>query len=617
MKIPYGISDFSQIREGGFLYADKTTFLPVLEDHYRHMVFLRPRRFGKSTLVSMMEHYYDLGRRDRFDELFRGLWVHEHPTAERGSYLVLTSDFSSVSTDGGEETLRRTFLESVRSCVRSLVLRYRERVPSLGDLYASLGDFKDADALIGAVFGAVTATPHKLYVLIDEYDHFANRLLSAGNEALYETIVKKTGFVRTFYAALKSGTRSVVARTFVTGVTPIMLDDLSSGFNIATHASLDVGLVNLAGFVREEVERTLDRFLVAYPALAEVPALGDRKALLRVLTEHYDGYRFSPKASERIFNADMVLYFLSQLVRSGDFPDNMLDVNVRTAYEHLHRIGALTGAELAERRALLQTILSEGHIQSWLVEQFGVQSLGSRAQFLSLLYFLGMLTLRAGPPDTDGYDLEIPNRVIRELQWKHLSLMLEEEAIVKMDLGTLGFALSAMAKHGDIAPFLELFHEKVLKAFSNRDLRGLDEKTVKLLLMTYASLGQVFYPLSEKEFAQGYGDLFLSAPPNRMGARYSWLLELKYLKAGAKTAQIEAAFREAEAQVARYANDPVLLPMLLGNRELQAGMLVFVGANKALFRPWPAPAGPAARASGAAKPKATSKRRARSTTTKR
>src|SRR5215468_5979746 len=151
MKIPYGMSNFGQIRGEGFFYADKTPFLPVLEAGYRHVVFLRPRRFGKSTLLSMLEHYYDLGRRDRFDALFGGLWVHESPTAERGRYLVLTLDFSSVATDRGQEALRRTFVDSVRIRVEVFLARHRDHVPAFGDLYAHLGDFKDAESLIGAV----------------------------------------------------------------------------------------------------------------------------------------------------------------------------------------------------------------------------------------------------------------------------------------------------------------------------------------------------------------------------------------------------------------------------------------------------------------------------------
>ena len=586
MKIPYGICNFELIREEGYFYADKTPFIPELEAHHRSVLFLRPRRFGKSTLVSMLAHYYDLGRKGRFDALFGGLWIHQRPTAEQGRYLVLTLDFSGVSTDTGQEVLRRSFVENVRNRARTFLLRYRDLVPALDPIYASLDQIQDAESIIDAVFSAVAATPHTIYVLIDEYDHFANRLLAAGSEDLYKAIVEKTGFVRTFYAALKTGTAGPVRRIFITGVSPLMLDDLSSGFNITSQASMSRRLHAFAGFTRAETERAVDELLAARPKLAGLPGFGDRPALLDVLEKHYNGYRFSEDAEERVFNSDMVLYFLREIGDLEQYPRSMLDPNVRTEYVHLRRIGALSGAGLGERRALLQSILSDGRIRSEIVERFGVRLLPTREAFLSLLYFLGMLTLGTSPRSGMGYDLEIPNRVIRELQWEHLSLMLREDAGVVIDVSALQAALTMMAERGEIDDFLTLFHTQVIQAFSNRDTRGLDEKTIKLLLMTYASLGRAFFPLSEKEFAQGYGDLFLGAAPDVAGARYSWLLELKYLKTGARPAQVEAAFAEAEAQVARYASDRDLLPILLGDRELKAGALVFVGAKKVLFRAW-------------------------------
>jgi hypothetical protein len=225
------------------------------------------------------------------------------------------------------------------------------------------------------------------------------------------------------------------------------------------------------------------------------------------------------------------------------------------------------------------------------VPQFGVKSLPPRAPFVSLLYCLGMLTLKEGPRGAAGYDLEIPNRVIRTLQWEHLASMMEQQGDVALHVDPLNAALEAMAVQGDIAPFLEVFHSQVLKSFGVKDTRRLDEKTIKLLFMMYVSLGRVFHPLSEKEFAQGYCDLFLGASKSVVHARYSWLLEFKYLHAGAKPKEVEAAFAEAERQVDRYASDEALLPLLLDLRELKAGMLVFVGTKKVLFRPWPPKSG--------------------------
>ncbi len=621
MKIPYGMSDFGQLRSEGYFYADKTPFLPILEGAeagYRNLLFLRPRRFGKSTLVSMLAYYYDIDRQDRFDALFQGLWIHEHPTPERNRYLVMHLDFSKLTTGGSGDALREGFCEAVKSSLRTFLLRYSARIPQLAVLYDRLDGYHDATALISNVLGILASTEYKLYVLIDEYDNFANQLLSDGAESLYEdTISNRSGFVRGFFAALKAGTGTgLIARMFITGVTPLMLGDMSSGFNIATNVSQAVDLNTLAGFTRADVERAVEEFLAARPALAKLPGISSRTELFDVLVQYYNGYRFTPQATERVFNSDMVLYFLAQVHTGRQYPRDMLDMNVRTDYRHLRRIGKLGGTGASARRDLFETILTEGHIESDLVPQFGVKNLPSRGPFLSLVYYLGMLTLSDAPPAAEGYDLEIPNRVIRELQWEHLAQMLEDQGEVAIQIDELRAAVGAMAVQGDIQPFLSVFHTQVIQAFGLKDLRGLDEKTIKLLFMMYVSLGRVFHPLSEKEFAQGYCDLFLGPSASAPYARFSWLLEFKYLPTGAKTTHIDAAFAQAQAQVERYASDTALLPLVKGDRELKAGMLVFLGAKKILFRPWPPEPGPALRtgkerSKPSAKPEAAKKPAAR------
>jgi len=267
MKIPYGVSNFAELRMEGYFYVDKTPLLPVLEGlGPRYLVFHRPRRMGKSLFVSLLEHYYDLGRAEQFDAIFRGLWIHDHPTPEKHRYLVLPLDFSQVGVDGEGGMLQKTFFEVVRGRVQRLLVRYRDRIASLARLHDELDRFDDATALMAALLDSVADTGHKLYVLIDEYDNFANRLLGAGAHEAYEALVTRTGFVRTFYATLKAGTASgAVGRMFITGVAPLLLDDLSSGFNIATHASDDPSLHAQAGFTRADVDRSVDELLAARP----------------------------------------------------------------------------------------------------------------------------------------------------------------------------------------------------------------------------------------------------------------------------------------------------------------------------------------------------------------
>jgi hypothetical protein len=592
VKIPYGMSNFATLRSEGYFYVDKTRFLPHIESAdtgIRHAIFLRPRRMGKSLLLSMMEHYYDVGWADQFDALFEGLWIHEQPTPERGRYLVLTLDFSVVAADGGEAALRRTFLEAVRIPVQGLVLRHGDRVPALARLEDRLDNFQDAESLIAAVLNVVRASGHRLYLLIDEYDTFANGLLAAGQDDLYSQVVDRSGFIRTFYRALKVGTQTgAVGRIFITGVTPILLDDLASGFNIVSHVSQNRELNTLLGFTRADVERAVDELLAATPEIAKDPALRDREGLLRVLEEHYNGYRFSPEAEERVFNSDMVLYFLKLLRTRRHWADEMLDPNVRVHYAQLQRLGMLSGAGAQGRREVLSTIVADGRIRSKLVAQFGVKSISSREQFVSLLYSIGMLTLSAEQEDPSLLWFEIPNRVIRELTWSHLATMLSEQEGVGFDTLEVDDALRRMAIDGEIAPFLDVFHTRVVKAIGLKDLRNLSEKAIKLMLLAFLSLSRVFHPLSEKEFAQGYCDMFLGVSRLASVARFGWMLELKYLPSGAPPEAIEAAFTEAEGQLARYSSDPHLVPLLTQGRGLKAASLVFTGAQAVHWRLFPA-----------------------------
>ena len=458
MRIPYGMSSFADIRRGEYFYADKTPFIPQLESAeagYRYLICLRPRRFGKSTLLSMLEHYYDAEKQDQYGALFGGLWIHEHPTPERGQYLVLSLDFSPVSTSGGPELLYRTFFEVVRSSVEALLIRYRTRIPDLARLDDRLTTYQDPDALVLALLRLVGALGHKIYLIIDEYDHFANRLLADGDHELYESIVRGTGFVRSFYATLKAGTGTgALARMFVTGVSPIMLDDLSSGFNIIAHISQQDRFNAIAGLTRPEVERAVDGFLRDKPHLTADQRLVNRAALLTSMEQHYNGYRFSRLATERMFNSDLVLYFFRQLENTGRFPEQMLDINVRTDYGRLQRIASLSGAAGAETRVLLESILIDGQVTSPLVEQFGSRNMHARAQLVSLFYYMGMLTFAPESSDSGDPVLVIPNRVIRELQWEYLAFALKDQENIWIDTQDLSKALTAMAVKGDIEPLL-------------------------------------------------------------------------------------------------------------------------------------------------------------------
>jgi len=586
VKFFYGDANFASIRTGGGFYVDKTPFLPLLEDPEvggKNLIFLRPRRFGKSLLLSMLRHYYDISAADQYDELFRGLWVHEHPTPEKNKHVVLQLNFSTVNPSPNEAELRANVLTSVRSGFSAMAGRYRGRYPELDEFFDEMRKIEDPAALVEDALGIFAGLNDKLYILIDEYDSFANALLSADQKELYEKVTDKMGFVRAFFRTLKAGGDSgAIARVFITGGTPILLDDLVSGFNVVRNISNHPRYNAMAGFTRADVERAVDGVLRDRPDLAGT--VGDRDALLDMLERYYNGYRFSVKAKERMFNSTLVLYFLRELVDLGEFPAKMLDVNARTDYQKLHGLWASAGPAVDERRAVLEQLFSEGQVWSPLVDSFGVRSSTTSAEFVSLMYYTGMLTLAPVPADADTYLFESPNRVIRELAWEHYTKLLEDQEGVILTGRRIALSLLEMTKKGIIEPLLVELRKYVLPVLSNRDLRKHDEKAMKMLLIGLIVTTGLLHVLSEKEFAQGYNDLFLGPAEGVTRAKYAWMIELKYLATGASESEQQAALAQAEEQLRRYASDKQLVPMLTRGLQLKTGTLLFVGGKDVEWR---------------------------------
>ena len=413
MKIPYGMSNFAEMRRSGYYYADKTGFIPTLESEElgnRYLIYLRPRRFGKSLFISTLEHYYDLSQAPHFDALFGGLAIHRHPTPLKNRLLVLTLDFSPVTTDRGLEHLNASFVQVTREQVRRVAQRYTALIPTLKGLLERLDDIQDASGMLSALFTALDETGHQLYVLIDEYDSFANELIARGDMGTYEEAVSATGFVKAFFKAIKAGTRSgAVARLFVTGVSPIMLDDMASGFNIASQLTHSPRFDTLSGLTRLEVELAVDQFL------ALTPELGSRSGLLEELERYYNGYRFTQDTSERVFNPDMVLYYLRELRDRRRPPTQILDLNIRVDYTKLRRMASPPGGSQDWHMEYLEDLLTGGMVTGALVDRFGARAIYDQQHFLSLLYFMGMVThagLVEGKPA-----FRIPNLVIRSLHW--------------------------------------------------------------------------------------------------------------------------------------------------------------------------------------------------------
>jgi hypothetical protein len=582
MRLPYGKSNFPDLRRGGYVYADKTGFIPRLEDaekgrHY--LVFLRPRRMGKTLLLSMLEHYYDILSAPRFDEIFGGLAIAAAPTEERGRYAVLRLELTGLTTDEGIEKLRAGFHDRLHNKIHAFLDRYRELLPEVVAAFDAGRSSMDAPAsLMDRFLQAMRRSPYPLYVLIDEYDNFTNDLIARGDHETYRAVLHASGFVREFYKVIKEGTATgVVGRIFMTGVSPVTLDDLTSGFNITSNVSLDADLNTLCGFNAEDVEH------IVSGVLAEGGFTLDPASLMADLTRYYNGYLFSRRASphERVFNPDMVLYFAKELAPPAWYPEEILDVNVRTDYGRIQRLlFTPEGAPRAHLIETFQTVLTEGAIDARLQSSFPLERAYEESFFVSLLYYMGLLTLQ----ESGGrFRLGIPNYAVRTLYWDAIAGLLRDLHHVDIDPSRVGTALAAMGARGDIAPFLELAFTQVIRKLSNRDVIRLDEKTMKVVLLAYLSLSEEFFAWSEVELGFGYGDLVLLPNRIRPVAAFAFLIELKYLKSGATDEAVTGKLDEADAQLERYLADEKLRA-LAGTKTWKAVSVAFVGTEACWFR---------------------------------
>jgi hypothetical protein len=555
MRLPYGIANFADLRRSGYVYADKTGFIPALESPEkgrRYLVFLRPRRMGKTLLLSTLEHYYDVLAAPRFDELFGGLAIASAPTEERSRYVVLRLEMTGMPTDEGVGVLRTVFYSRLHNSILRFLERYRALMPEVVAAFDAGRSVEGQPAsLMDRFLQAMGRSPHPLYLFLDEYDNFTNDLIARGDHETYRAVVHASGFVREFYKTVKEGTAlGTIPRIFITGVSPVTLDDLTSGFNITSNISLHQDFNALAGFTAEDVRRLVAGVL-ADERYALPPTVVE--ADLRL---YYDGYLFSSDATERMFNPDMVLYFLKELHPPSRYPKELLDVNVRTDYGRIRRL--LFTPEGGVREAVVrafQAVIAEGWFDAEPVSSFPLDRVHDEGYFVSLLYYMGLLTQQW---DAGWLRLGIPNYAVRLLYWEAIAHLLHDLDHVDVDAPHVRAAQRSMAQGGDLAPFLELCFTRVVRKLSNRDLIRLDEKTMKVVLLAYLSLSEVFFAWSEVELGFGYGDLVLVPNRSQPAAQVGFVVELKYLKAGAAEGDVTARLDEADAQLRRYLADPKL-----------------------------------------------------------
>ena len=528
-KLPYGISDYERLVENDYYYVDKTKYLEYLENLAQpYIMFLRPRKFGKTLFTSVLENYYDIKKEEKFERLFGETYIGKNPTKLKNSYYILRFNFSGINTKD-EKTTMEGFKEKVVDSIQKFVNKYEL------DFYVNQN--LSSEGLLGSLMTAFEyqKPEGKIYVIIDEYDHFANELLGFHTDH-FKNLVSKNGQVRKWYEILKEGTETVIDRIFITGVAPITLDSMTSGFNISFDITQDRSFNELMGFAKEELEGIME---------AQEIGKEEQEEILPIMKENYDGYKFSTKGKERIYNSNMCLYFLSEYVKYKEIPEKLIDVNIASDYNKIGNMLKLCKGE--NRLDIIEKTISGRGIITEITEKFNPEIGFGEKELVSMLYYLGYLTIEE---EIAGYPkLKIPNMVMKEIYGEYFLKIIEEEENLKIESNYYTEIGVEVALEGKIEKAVKLL-QKYLSNLSNRDFIKFDEKYVKLIFYCIAMNLKTYKVKSEMEIEREYPDIVL-IPKDKEKEYYSIMIEFKYLKKEEEN-KLKEKQKEARKQIERY-----------------------------------------------------------------
>ena len=551
-QIPYGISDFKQIQKEKLYLVDKTMFFEKLELAGNFFYFVRPRRFGKSLFLNMLEAYYDINEKDNFDELFKGMYVADHPTEYRNKYQVMHLDFSRVGSD--VENLKVDFDKYLSLRCMSFAKTYARFYPDsfLDELERTEGGKHKLNFINDAAHMAGCS----LYLIVDEYDNFTNNVLNIKGHEAYHALTHGTGFYRDVFKLFKG----MFDRIIMLGVSPITLDDLTSGYNIALNMTMDPWFNQMLGFSEDDV-RQMIRY---YKEVGAIKPEVTEDSIINDIKPWYDNYCFAKDSFGKepsMFNSDMVCYYLSNLIKNGQRPEELIDPNTMTDYGKLKRLIRIDKTE-GKRTEIIHGIAEKGFLKARLVSHFPAERMMEFGNFVSLLYYYGMLTI--GGVVGDRLKLIIPNNNVRLQYYQY---MLDEySSIHSVDISDLDDAYDEAALEGDWKPLIEFICKAYHDTTAVRQLIE-GERNLQGFMNAYLTLTNYYLVAPEMEFAHGFCDFFLL--PNYAVypmVKHSYILELKYLKADATEAEAEKQWTEAVEQIKTYAADKKLQSMLHGTQ---------------------------------------------------
>ena len=523
LKFPYGLADFRALMTENYLYIDRTDRIPLVEEAGRQLIFLRPRRFGKSLWLSVLENYYDIARADAFDKIFGGLAIAKNPTPNRNRYFILRWDFSVVNAQGDAEEIKQTLHHYLNTSIEVFISDYREWLPE-HDVHFNE---KDAALSLLSLLGIVRRAGHPLYLLIDEYDNFANEVMMSrqrGARERYEALLYGEGALKSLFKTVKAAAAGLgLERVFITGVSPIAMSDVSSAYNVAKNLTQRRQFSDLCGFHEHEIVALLEQ-VAAY---CDLPAAEVDNAL-DMMRVFYNGYRFNPQVEERIYNPTLAIYFLEFLRDECAYPRKLLDENLATDRLKLEYAAGLPGGP-----EILTQVLDNGQpfAISELSERFGVAEVLNPTRdssvTASLLYYLGMLTLDGNLDEEGETVLTVPNLTTKELY-------LERIRGLRLPTGEETDEIREVAKqlyfHGDMQPLCEFIERERLQLFDNRDYASANELTIKTVFLILLAGNPAYILDSETELERGYADLTMIVRPDmRYTKLLDILLEFKYV----------------------------------------------------------------------------------------
>ena len=560
LQIPYGIFDFKRIRTEGYCYIDKTGYIPTLEQAGSFLFFVRPRRFGKSLFINMLRCYYDLAEKENFGKLFGGLAIAENPTVNKNRYQVFDLDFSTVNICEGN-TLKERFDSYMKVQSQLFLMRY---AADYGDNFRRELPNASGMSLFSAISGYAKQKGFHLYLMIDEYDNFTNSMLRTEDSGDYRSITHGQGFYREWFKAFKAS----FDRIFMTGVSPVTMDDLTSGFNIATNISQDADFNALLGFSEDEVLKLYTDFKGAGRYQTGEPA-----EWVKSIKPWYDGYCFSKAkvGKECVFNSDMALYHLSALVKTGQAPENMVDVNIKTDYDKLQTIADIQRRMVGDDQGtdrpagggvlpVTEEIASTGQIAFDLVESFPAEKIADAANFRSLFHYYGILSMAGRERGQTVF--KVPNLCVEHQLFGYLrSAYLREST---PDWPRLEKLAARLAYDGEWEPYLRRLAEDYA---NTTPVRGGIQGEIRIQGYMQCEFGHLNFYLArpEMELARGFCDFALFPERCHYGdVQHSYLIELKFSAKDATAAEIAAKYDEALKQLAAYRADPFVPSLAKG-----------------------------------------------------